>query len=90
MAIFTPNYPTNASPMQPQMPGMAAAVQLDDESTVPFHVYVGTAGPVTVYPANDPSETTVAFQVPAGQFVPILVRSVRSGGTEASNLVMVY
>lgn len=71
-------------------PWNAKAVTKSDTDTFsqPVSIFVGTAGTVTVTPAG--GQANVAFEVPAGSFVPVLVTAVLSTGTDASDLVAVY
>ena len=71
-------------------PMNAKAVTKSDTDTFnhPVSIFVGAAGTVTVTPAG--GQANVAFEVPAGSFVPVLVTAVLSTGTDASDLVAVY
>lgn len=71
-------------------PCNAKAITPSDADTFsdPVSIFVGAAGTVTVTPAG--GQANVAFEVPAGSFVPVLVTAVLSTGTDASDLVAVY
>ena len=75
-------------PGVPAYPGNAAAVTKSDTTVFnASHIYVGTAGTVTVVTEKG---QTVAFKVPAGGVVPVVCVQVLSTGTDAADMVRVY
>lgn len=68
---------------------VAAAVTKSDSTVVGFRaLYVGGAGDVAVYMADNTTDTSVVFAgVPAGSILPIAVRRVLSTGTTATLII---
>jgi len=69
------------------LPIHAGAITLDADFTEPAHIFVGGAGTVNVVTAGG---ETVDFTIPAGGFVPVQVRQVKTAGTTATGLRRVW
>ena len=86
MAIFSPR---SGDAGHPAFPSDAAAVTKSDVTVFdkPSVVFVGTAGTATVVTE---AGSTVAFKVPAGGVIPVMVVQVKSTGTDAADMVRVF
>jgi hypothetical protein len=66
-----------------------ASIVLDADLGLCRGIYVGTAGDVSVTPANGGS-AVVFKSVPAGTILPIHAQNVTTANTTASNMVALY
>lgn len=91
MATINTTKPTNLQPTFPGFPGSAVAVTLGEDVTftAPVTLWVGTAGDVTVLPANGGSAVTFK-EVPAGACIPLRVIGIVNATTDAADLVAIY
>lgn len=91
MAVINLASPTREIASRPVFPGAAVAITPSDADTFNTHVtvYVGTAGDVSVLPANGNAAVTFVG-LAAGSILLCQVRAVRATGTTAGSLVAVY
>lgn len=66
----------------------AAVTKHDTTAFDPSHIYVGTAGTVTVDTSG--GDADVPFVVPAGGIVPVECIRVKSTGTDADDFVRLW
>lgn len=89
----TPNVVTTGFPLFAKVITPHDSNVLTDHNSVPTDqfVYVGSTGDVSVIPSGNTDAQIITFTaVPAGSFLPVKCRKVRSTATTASGLIGIF